>query len=173
VKRVHRKRNAPKVKRKAKKAPKTAPCNEPEVKGGWDPKKTLAANYKLLGLALNPNKVPAKYTSVLVPPDELETAMSVEVEEAEKAVDSGKGEGESHKPVDDMKKRVSELQEAHRPPVLSESERNLVERLFKKFSLDFKSMARDTKINTYQHTAKQLKRKFALYEQLYARLVLA
>ncbi|CAG8809206.1 9612_t:CDS:1, partial [Dentiscutata erythropus] len=42
---------------------------------------------------------------------------------------------------------------------LSENERRMVEKLINKYGEDYESMFRDIKLNVYQHTAAQLKKK--------------
>jgi hypothetical protein len=49
-----------------------------------------------------------------------------------------------------------------------EGDQEFVERLEKKYQRDFKAMARDIKLNPYQHTPAQLKAKFAKYDKLMA-----
>ena len=58
---------------------------------------------------------------------------------------------------------------ARQRPRLSHSEVRYMKTLNDKYQDDYKRMARDIKLNFYQHTPKQLKKKMDVYHQYYAK----
>lgn len=48
---------------------------------------------------------------------------------------------------------------------MSRYQEQWMQRLYEKYGDDFDAMMRDTKLNVYQHTAAQLRRKFQLYQK--------
>lgn len=55
-------------------------------------------------------------------------------------------------------------------PIIQEGEAEFLVRAFKKYGHDYDAMASDIKLNAYQHTAAQLRRKFARAERLLKQL---
>eukprot|EP00123_Amoebidium_parasiticum_P009902 comp19772_c0_seq1/m.23678 comp19772_c0_seq1/g.23678 ORF comp19772_c0_seq1/g.23678 comp19772_c0_seq1/m.23678 type:complete len:179 (-) comp19772_c0_seq1:383-919(-) len=122
----------------------------PTVAKVWDKKKSIWHNYEKLGLVADPNKGAAKKPKPLSqsaePPQPVDIDAPVVVETREPTP---------------LVKELEEVakQEYKKPQYIPEGEAELVRKLIKKHGTDYKAMSRDIKLNTYQHTAKQLKKK--------------
>ncbi|KAL1932879.1 hypothetical protein VTP01DRAFT_8557 [Rhizomucor pusillus] len=77
---------------------------------------------------------------------------------------------EEPEPVEAKTQVVRELEEMASRGVthdqyMSRYQEQWMQRLYEKYGDDFDAMMRDTKLNVYQHTAAQLRRKFQLYQK--------
>lgn len=111
------------------------------IKENWDDKKSLNANYSKIGISTDPNKaVNNNPVNEEVFNQELEYLKTqLEAFEEEKV------------------KRV----------FFAKKERKYWARLIEKYGDDYKAMAKDIKLNNYQHTKKKCEKKCKLYHELY------
>lgn len=151
------------------------------VKKHWDNKKTLNQNLASIGIVANSNDAvhTGKKTTILKA-NSLQKKNGV-VDEIEEASISDALEGKladaAHETSDQTlaveEKEESEVVKAFRQraandagPVIkiqSDGERSILEKLVKKHGNNFKAMERDIKLNTWQHTARQLEKKCMKY----------
>ena len=119
----------------------------------WDNRKTLAQNYKEMGLLTDVNAIgkPKK----------------------EEKGGGGKAEAGEHgeEKVGYMIPILKEIEEAPAPaPYVPKSmglpEQRILDRLMRKHGEDYEAMARDIKVNVHQQTVAQLKKRIALFKML-------
>eukprot|EP00296_Roombia_truncata_P002333 JP438280.1.p1 GENE.JP438280.1~~JP438280.1.p1 ORF type:complete len:139 (-),score=13.60 JP438280.1:18-434(-) len=103
----------------------------------WDPKATVQENYKNLGLSYNMNRSTRLAESV-----QEKTPAVLEIEEA-------------------VKYGVSAVK------FCSPGEKDFVEGMVAKHGSNYKAMERDRKLNFYQHTEAQIRKKCEKYQKLY------
>mmetsp|Transcript_7015 Transcript_7015/g.12568 ORF Transcript_7015/g.12568 Transcript_7015/m.12568 type:complete len:159 (-) Transcript_7015:428-904(-) len=65
--------------------------------------------------------------------------------------------------VEKLEKRAA-IGEKERPLFMPEGEQKVIQKLMEKYGKNYKQMERDIKLNSMQHTAKQLERKCVRYE---------
>ena len=133
---------------------------DPAMAAGWDESKTMGENYRALGLETNPNRdiVPSaaakgvggsaggrrKRRRAAAEGDDAAAAPASELKvEAFKNIDSAKNISGQH-----TTNRTLVTEEVHK----------VVAPLIRKYGEDYAKMARDIKLNPFQHTAAQLRR---------------
>ena len=135
------------IKKKKKAVGRRVP--HPAFEEDWNRKSSLVKNFAAAGLALDPNKaVPIKGNEKL---------------NYNKFYDKTPESGRKPK-----SKTIAALEEiaarpSDRPDHVPEGESLILQDLIRKHGDDYTKMARDMKLNAYQHTANQLKRRCAKY----------
>lgn len=155
--------------------PRTHTHTQPTAAKLWKEKSTLRDNYANLGITAVTNSDAAVATVVhttnAVVQGKRTSKLALQTGQLQIA---GSGfalrqEEETHVSGDrdellaDMTERA---QAAEARTFMFEGDQEFVERLERKHQRDFKAMARDMKLNPYQHTPAQLKAKFHKYEKL-------
>jgi len=147
------------IKRKEKRAPKIDTRSE-IVKEMWDPKKTLKQNYENIGISYNPSENIMKLQYDLVVKNELgELERNEDGEIVIKDDVEGKMELSKILKVPDPAPKKEDK--------LGTRERWYWKKLYDKYNDNYKAMARDTKLNYNQYTAKVCSKKTQLYINRY------
>eukprot|EP00730_Choanoeca_flexa_P018595 TRINITY_DN9049_c0_g2_i2.p1 TRINITY_DN9049_c0_g2~~TRINITY_DN9049_c0_g2_i2.p1 ORF type:complete len:198 (+),score=27.65 TRINITY_DN9049_c0_g2_i2:51-644(+) len=121
----------------------------PLIAKQWDKKKTLNENFRALGLILDPNNDVAGDKS--------------------RFTTRGGGVTNSEKPksistvVQELERIAAERADKTYKVFCSRGEVIFIQECIRKYGMDFVKMAKDIKLNTYQHTPKQLENKVKKY----------
>lgn len=119
---------------------------------GWDDTLTLKQNYKMLGLALDANRVVANPRKAMENPDDQYVP--------------AKGTGLLSEKLDELKAMPKRA--PYQAKSMSIQEQYRLQDLIKKHGDNYEAMQRDLKLNINQDTARQLEKRIKLMKQLHA-----
>lgn len=170
-----------KVRRRAKKEKqKQYILDNPLIAEHWDPKLTVSQNYHKLGLSahtqrqtggteddkfnteIKKQKTSTKTAQIIKNPDG--TTKIVQIEDENDDLDAPIG---THEAKTDVAKKLEELASKSTPSVrhLSTEEAKWLHRLVEKHGDDYTAMQWDRKLNTFQHSAGELRRRIRKLQQ--------
>jgi len=120
----------------------------------WNSKKTVAQNYKELGMKLSMNTINRRQSKEIN--KELDEKEEEElIEEIDDKTPLEPVQNEILDNLDDVAVRKS-----FKRKIMHEDHQIYCRELYKKYELNYEKMARDSKFNYYQYSSKQLEKKF-------------
>eukprot|EP01136_Pigoraptor_vietnamica_P007307 Opistho-1_new@41389 len=136
--------------------------SNPQIKAQWDDKLTLRQNMRRMGILHDPNEIAPLDAFEVKPKEYVLGENGLEEYEDDKALTSAeKAPAPPTELVKSFEKKAATA--APKPIHMAAGDAEFARACIRKYGEDYKAMARDLKLNTHQHTPKQLQKKCEEY----------